>query len=127
MNAMRVRWPTVFFVVLGAGRAASAQPTAPAPQTATPAVAAFPDVVPEPKKPAATDPVTELLGEDPYADVLTAIHVRENLYGAAIDDEDPYADQMKLMNPYTEELRHRMRVVAAPLMTDLDTNPYTRR
>jgi hypothetical protein len=93
-------------------------------------VAAFPDVVPESEAHAAKDPLTELLDEDPYADVLAAIHVRENLDGPDIDDEDPYAEQMKLMNPYTEELRRRMRAMTAPMTSDpldLDTNPYSRR
>ena len=55
---------------------------------------------------------------------------RLNLYRRTIDDEDPYAEQMRLANPYTDELRSRTRAASAPATTellDIDTNPYTRR
>lgn len=128
MNAMRVPWLTVVFLALGAGRAARAQePAQPCP---TMAVAAFPDVVPESKTHASKDPAAELLDGDPYADELAVIRVRINHHDPAVDGVDPYAEQLRLMNPYTEELRSRTRAPTAPMSTELlymETNPYTRR
>ncbi len=89
---------------------------------------AFSDVVAGPKTHASKDPVAELLDGDPYADAIAAIRARET--ARALDDEDPYAEQMRLMNPYTEELRNRTRPRTAPMtseLLDLETNPYTAR
>jgi hypothetical protein len=124
---MRVPWLTVVLLALGACRAARAQAPVPCPST-TP-VAAFPDIVPGAKTTASKDPVAELLDGDPYADALAAIHLRTSRYDPAVDGEDPYAEQLRLMNPYTEELHVRPRA-AAPTTTellDIETNPYTRR
>jgi hypothetical protein len=127
---MRVPWLTVYVGALVTVRAAWAQETASAQRHATAAVAAFPDVVTQPKTHAVTDPVAALLDGDPYADALAAIRDRQSASEASLDDEDPYAEQMKLMNPYTEELRSRTRPRTAPVaseLLDLETNPYTAR
>lgn len=125
---MRVPWLTVVFLALGAGRAAWARE--PAQHCPTMAVAAFPDVLPGSKARAQQDPALELLDADPYADALAAIRVRVSRYDPAVDGEEPYAEQLRLINPYTEELRSRTRATAAPVTTelvDIETNPYTRR
>lgn len=107
-------------VAPGAARAVpAAAATAPAPAPFTTAVAAFPDVVERhvQKRPALTH---ELLDTNPYDAELARLKAQENLFGPAIDEENPYAEQLMLANPYTAELRHRA------LEPDFE-NPYTPR
>lgn len=88
----------------GAGRSVpgSATPAVPAPVTT--AVATFPDVV-EAHPHRTRAPTHELLDGNPYGDELVRLKAQENLFGLSIDDENPYAEQMRLANPYTLELR----------------------
>jgi hypothetical protein len=81
-------------------------PPATAVRAATTAVAAFPDVAKERPKPA-PDRALELLATDPYAAELAFREAQRNLFGDALEDEDPYAEALRLVNPYTGNAVHR--------------------
>ena len=124
---------TLAFVVLGSAGASAwgqvapgaaravpdAAATAPTPVPTTTAVAAFPDVV-EAHVQTRPAPTHELLETNPYDAELARLRAQESLFGPAIDEENPYAEQLMLANPYTSELRQRA------LEPDFQ-NPSTRR
>jgi hypothetical protein len=80
------------------------EPPTEAARPATKAVASFPDVVPN-RAPPPVDPALELLASDPYEAQLMAIKIAVNLYGGVSALEDPYAEERRLANPYTDHLR----------------------
>jgi len=86
------------------------------PTGTTTAVAAFPDVAPA--RPAAPlhDDVTDLLATDPYAAELAFREAQRNLFGDALEDDDPYAEALRLVNPYTASTATAQSAVPA--------NPY---
>jgi hypothetical protein len=86
------------------------------PAATTTAVAAFPDVAPA--RPAAPqhDDVTDLLATDPYAAELAFREAQRNLFGDGLEDDDPYAEALRLVNPYS--------VPAATARNTVPANPY---
>jgi len=86
------------------------------PAATTTAVAAFPDVAPARPSAPTHDDVTDLLTTDPYAAELAFREAQRNLFGDGLEDDDPYAEALRLVNPYTAS--------AATAQTAIPAHPY---
>jgi hypothetical protein len=97
-------WGQVDAPGASAGTSVPGGTTTSAPVPTPTAVATFPDVV-EAHPHRTRAPTHELLDGNPYGNELVPLKGQENLFGLSIDDENPYAEQMRFANPYTLELR----------------------